>query len=136
MFKKVLRTILTVILSIIVIIIGFIVYDYIIMGPRTVDVRVEITGKEGIQVTGQYTADGADHTFEETLPATINIDCKRLLMTIHSLDESEDIFVQAFVDNQLCVGGGSKYVQINVTGKTMTSSPRGHLKASGNPLPK
>jgi len=97
--------------------------------PDAVTTRVELTGADGLQVTGSYTADGQAYKVDEVLPAEITITAKKLSLLMESSEESESIFAKVFLDDKLSVSGGQRRIKIEVSGKTPLSTPSAHLTA-------
>lgn len=125
----------TKIIAAVILIIGAVFVYAMIKGPETVSSRFVITGTDGRKITGRYTADGIEQTIEKVLPAEITIDAKRLSLSVESSDKAQDIFVQVYLNDKLKVSGGHRYVKIEVSGKTLLSSPKTHLIASNGPVP-
>ena len=102
-------------------------------GPDIVNTRIVLSGPAESEITGSYTADGKDHGIEGTLPMELSIDIKRLSL---SLESSETISAEVFVNDKRRVSGRQRHIQIEVTGNTMLSStPRVHLTASAGNTP-
>jgi len=121
------KTIITVLILLLVI--GGIVLWGMEKNPDAVTTRVELTGADGLQVTGSYTADGQAYKVDEVLPAEITITAKKLSLLMESSEESESIFAKVFLDDKLSVSGGQRRIKIEVSGKTPLSTPSAHLTA-------
>ena len=101
----------------------------VIKGPSTVTTKVVLTGSDGLQINGKYIADGIEHSVNEVLPAEITIAAKRMSLLVESSDESGSFFAKVFVNDEHRVSGGHLHIQIDVSGNTMFSSSKAHLKA-------
>jgi hypothetical protein len=107
---------------------GFVFWD-IQKNPDSVTTRIVLTGPDGLQVTGNYTADGKEFPVREVLPAEITISAKRLSFLVKSSDPSHSVSAEVFVNDKSRVSGSQRHIQIMVTGKTLFSSPRASLRA-------
>lgn len=98
--------------------------------PHVVVVKVALSGAEGLQVTGRYTADGKAYEVDKILPAEINLAAKRMSLSVADANDSGTLFAQVYVDEELRVsGGGTQYIKVDVSGPTMFSSSRAFLQA-------
>lgn len=107
---------------------GFVLWD-IQKNPDSVTTRIVLTGPDGLQVTGNYTADGKEFPVQEVLPAEITIFAKRVSLLMKSSQPSESLSAEVFVNNKYQVSGSQRQIQITVKGNTLLSSPRVQLKA-------
>ena len=112
-----------------ILLVGGIVLFGVVIRPQTVTTKVVLSGPEGLQVTGSFTADGKEHDVNETLPAEITITAKRISLTVESSDETGSLLAKVFVDGKQRVSGAQRRIRVDVTGNTMFSSPRAFLKA-------
>ncbi len=117
-----------IILAVILVIGGILLFGFI-KGPDTVSAKIVISGTEGLKITGKYTADGSEHTIEKVLPTEITIEAGRISLTVETSDGSEGLFAKVYVNDKLQVSGGQQHIDVAISGKTMFSSPKTHLKA-------
>ena len=88
----------------------------ILNGPDIMTTRIVLTGKEGLPITGQYTADGKEYPVNVVLPAEITISARRLSFLIASSDPSENVSAEVFVNDEHRVTGSQRQIEITVTG--------------------
>jgi hypothetical protein len=113
-----------------VLILGGVIFYVAATRPSIVTVKVVLSGSEGLGVAGKCRADGREFDIEKKLPAQINMAAKRLCLTIGSTDETATFFAEVFVDETKRVaGGGTRMVQIDVSGPTLFSPSNAFLKA-------
>jgi hypothetical protein len=111
-------------------VIGGIVLFGIMRGPSEVTTTIVLSGAEGLQVTGKYTADGEEFTIAEVLPTEITILAKRVSLLLENPDDSQNLFAEVQINGERrLAGGGTRNIQIDVKGNTMFSSARAFLKA-------
>jgi hypothetical protein len=102
----------------------------IIRGPSEVTTTIVLSGTDGLQVTGKYTADGKEFTIAEVLPTEITILAKRVSLLLENPDETQNLFAEVKINGEKrLLGGGTKHIQIDVKGNTMFSSSRAFLRA-------
>lgn len=112
-----------------VLLVGGMVLFGAVTRPGSVTTKVVLSGPDGLQVTGTFTADGKAHDVNETLPAEIAIRAKRMSLVVESSDETESLLAKVFVDGKPRVSGAQRHIRVDVTGSTLFSSPRAYLKA-------
>ncbi len=108
---------------------GGIVLLGVVTRTETVTTKIVLSGPEGLQVTGSFTADGKEHDVNETLPAEVTIIAKRMSLTVESRDGKESLAAKVFVDGKQCVSGAQRHIRVDVTGNTVFSPPRTFLRA-------
>jgi hypothetical protein len=114
--------------GVIIIIVGIVLFS-VAKSPDTVTTKVVLSDPAGLQINGLLTADGEKRDVNETLPAEISIEAKRMSLLINSPDESETLSATVYVNGRQCVSGAQRRIRIDVTGNTLFSAPRVFLKA-------
>lgn len=113
-----------------ILLLGGVAFIVVAKAPHVVVVKVALSGAEGLQVTGRYTADGKAYEVDKILPAEINLAAKRMSLSVADANDSGTLFAQVYVDEELRVsGGGTQYIKVDVSGPTMFSSSRAFLQA-------
>ena len=101
--------------------------------PDIVNTKIVLSGPTGIEVTGTYIADGKEYDVQETLPAELSIDARRLSLLLESSSTTGAISVEVLVNDKPRVSGSHQNIKIEVIGNTMfsmfSSTPRTHLMA-------
>ena len=114
--------------GVVIIVVGIILFS-VAKGFDTVTTKVVLSGPAGLQITGSITADGEERDINEILPAEISITAKRMSLLVKSSDESETLSATVYVNGKQRVSGAQRRIRIDVTGNTMFSISKVHLKA-------
>ncbi len=111
-------------------VLGGVAFVVMAKAPHVVVVKVVLSGAEGLNVTGRYTADGTEYEVDKTLPAEINLAAKRMSLSVADANETGTLFAQVYIDEELRVsGGGTRTIRVDVSGDTMFSSSQAFLQA-------
>lgn len=112
-----------------VFLVGGMVLFGVVTRVGSVTTKVVLTGPDGLQVTGTFTADGKAQDVNETLPAEIVIRARRISLVVAGSDETESLSAKVFVDGEPRVSGAQRHIRVDVRGNTLFSSSRAYLKA-------